>query len=347
MKSHEVNQFLQSLHLQLNDPEPTLLETHISWVILAGDHAYKIKKPVKFDFLDFSTLPKRKYYCEREFLLNKRLAGDMYIAVVAIYKHAGTFRLQADQGELADYAVKMKRMDSTRELDTLIQQKQPVSKQDMTNLARKIARFHQHAQVIHTHPAMDKLKLAFNDINSVKNTADQFFGPSYSALITQAISVSDAFLEQQEFLFIERASQGDIRDVHGDLHTGNIFLYEDPVIFDCLEFNDQLRQMDVLNEVAFLCMDLEAWERQDLSTLFFENYVRFAAINDIDRYMPLFNYYKTYCANIRAKVALLNTAGSSMPLPEQKKQAALRYLNLLSHYLTKLKNQSHGHHNQY
>jgi aminoglycoside phosphotransferase family enzyme len=332
MNPVEINQLMYSLYLQDGDPAPILKETHISWVILTARYAYKVKKPVKLSFLDFSTLAKRKYFCERELFLNKRLAADMYIGVVAIYKSENSFELQGIDGEQVEYALQMKHMDSALEMDKLLQ-KDLVREPDIVNLARKIATFHSNAVVIHAQPNIAELKSRFNDIASVEKTAEQLLGPAFADTITQAIRMSDTFLDQNEWLLKERALQGNIRDVHGDLHTGNIFLYAEPVVFDCLEFNEELRQMDVLNEVGFLCMDLDAWKRHDLSKLFFDRYAMFSGISNIKSLLPLFNHYKSYCANIRAKVALLNVAkNGEVPLPEEQKQAAVRYLTLLQEY---------------
>ncbi|WP_432708333.1 phosphotransferase [Pedobacter sp.] len=336
MERYKVEQLLQQLFSVCQDLSPSLIETHISWVILANSYAYKIKKPVKFDFLDFSTLSERKYFCERELLLNKRLAADMYIAVVGIYQEGNTFKLQeAYNGAAIEYAVKMKKMDPDLELSTLIRNNQNIENQRILKLAQKIAQFHSQAQVINKQPNFNGIKSRFNDIEVAKYAAAQLLGPSFATLITEVIRRSDLYLEQHASLFMERSTQGFVRDVHGDLHTGNILLYKDPVVFDCIEFDDELRQIDILNEVAFLCMDLEAWQRKDLSTLFFDHYTRFSGMPELNRFASLFHYYKIFCANIRAKVALISAVdANTLHLSNENEQTALRYLNLLKYYIS-------------
>ena len=334
MQEEEIKQLMNSPLLHEDKGAPVLVDTHISWVILTEQYAYKIKKPVKFAFLDFSTLAKRKYYCEREILLNKRLAAAMYLRVLPLYKKDHQFLLQGDVSDIIDFAVQMKRMDTALEMDKMLKKKQ-VTAQAVETLAHKIAAFHAQANDIRTQPDIVQLKLRFNDLETVKKMAGQYLGRDFTNIITQAIKMSDLFLEEHKKLITNRALEGYIRDVHGDLHTGNIFLYEDPVVFDCIEFSDELRQMDVLNEVGFLCMDLDARGPQELSKLFYKCYLKYAGMKESKTTLLLLNYYKCYCANIRAKVALLSASNvTAGPLFEEKKNTALIYLNLLGRYLS-------------
>jgi aminoglycoside phosphotransferase family enzyme len=334
MQEEEINELMSSPLMHESEVAPLLVDTHISWVILTEQYAYKIKKPVKFAFLDFSTLAKRKHYCERELLLNRRLAADMYIRVLPLYRKDNSFLLQGEANELIEYAVQMKRMDTSLEMDKLLQ-KNEVTQHAVKNLAHKIAAFHAQAVGIRSQPDIVKLKQRFNDFKTVKKLADQFLGHYSTDIITRAITMSDSFLEKHKKLIVDRALEGYIRDVHGDLHTGNIFLYEDPVVFDCIEFSDELRHMDVLNEVGFLCMDLDARGHQDLSELFYKSYIKYSKMKESKSTLLLLNYYKCYCANIRAKVALLSAANvPAGPMLEEKKNTALIYLNLLKRYLS-------------
>jgi aminoglycoside phosphotransferase family enzyme len=321
MKPQEINQLLTGdIFNDLAFP-PILKETHISWVILSETHAYKIKKPVKFLFLDFSTLELRKYFCEREVMLNKRLAEKMYLDVIPIYCQDGTLSFSGITANIVDYAVRMNRMDTSKELDKLIVE-QTIGAKAMEKLAAKIAGFHAKAPVIRKMPIIEKFKERFNDILAVYNLANNHLEPYNANIMKQAQRFSDAYLNDHFWFLEERALKGFVRDVHGDLHCANIFLYEDPVIFDCIEFNDELRQIDLLDEVAFLCMDLEAYGRKDLSEIFYRSYLQYSQMHANEETQLLFQYYKCYRANVRAKVAILNADGIT----------AKRYLTLLKSY---------------
>lgn len=177
----------------------------------------------------------------------------------------------------------------------------------------------------------------FNDLAKQEAFLEKNLGSEGKNIISRSIKVSDAFINSNKTLFAQRLNAGYFRDCHGDLHSGNIFLLPEPQPFDCIEFNDDFRQIDVLNEVAFLCMDLEASGRNDLSDLFFEYYNRFfpAAFSDADR--RLFIYYKSYRANVRAKV---NSLSATTAVNDKDKAKALKfaekYLLLMDGYINML-----------
>jgi aminoglycoside phosphotransferase family enzyme len=333
MKKEEIEQLIRCEHFMDEHSKPILVETHISWVILAGQYAYKIKKPVRFSFLDFSSLKKRKYYCERELILNKRLAEQMYLSVIPIFKKGIDISLNQD-GAVIDYAVLMKRMDAALEMDKLLIAGK-VNEQAIEKLAAKIAAFHRSATVITNKTGIDTLKKRFNDLEAVLPFVQHHPGNNFSGIIRGAVKKSDAFLNKYQSYITERATQGYIRDGHGDLHSGNIFLYQDPVVFDCIEFNDEMRQIDILDEIAFLCMDLDAYGRRDLSRHFYQNYLEYSGINETENSALLFHYYKCYRANIRAKINLLNAIeATGEAILNQKTKAASNYLSLLENYLS-------------
>jgi aminoglycoside phosphotransferase family enzyme len=285
-------------------PEPAhlreLIETHISWVILCDQFVYKIKRPVHYSFLDFSTLEQRKYYCEKEIRLNRRLTENIYLDVQPVHESQDRFTIGSDKGSLVDYAVRMKKVDRNKQMDILLS-KNKITEADIQRLSQKIAFFHKNTNVIHKKNFLG-IREEFNDLAEQKAFLEKNVGIQSGKLISQAIRASDAFIEHNKMLFEQRLNTGYFRDCHGDLHSKNIFLLPEPQPFDCIEFNDDFRQIDVLNEVAFLCMDLEAFGRKDLSDLFFKYYNSFfpAATSDADR--RLFTYYKSYRANVRAKV---------------------------------------------
>lgn len=317
-------------------PETTqhreLVETHISWVIICDQFVYKIKKPVQYSFLDFSTLQQREYFCTREIELNKRLTGDTYIEVLPVCEWAGTFKIGGEQNGVIDYAVRMHRLDKEKQMDLLILQNK-VTAQDIRNLAEKIATFHKGSTIIYREDFLD-IRDKFNDLASESAFLSEQPGSTGKAIIQDAIITSDKFIEKHTSLLAARVSAGFCRDCHGDLHSRNIFLLPAPLPFDCIEFNDDFRQIDVLNEVAFLCMDLDAFGRKDLSALFIKYYNGFfPAINSTEE-QSLFIYYKSYRANIRAKVNSLR-ARTAPDEPGKKKalEAAGKYLDLMDAYL--------------
>lgn len=320
-------------------PESTnykeLIETHISWVILCDQFVYKIKKPIHYSFLDFSTAELRKHFCAREVLLNKRFAEEIYLEVLPIFELNGSLIIGGNEGTIVDYAVKMRKLDPEKQMDILLSQNK-VSASDIRKLAETIAHFHKNTTIIYENDLMD-LQGKFNDLAAEKQFVSENLGPGSGSIIGDAITVSDKFLIDNKDLLAERLRSGFLRDCHGDLHTRNIFLLPAPQLFDCIEFNDEFRQIDVLNEGAFLCMDLDTSGKKDLSDLFIEHYnLLFPSIRTEDE-RKLFIYYKSYRANIRAKVNSLRARSAT---DEAEKINALsgagKYLELMNSYMLTL-----------
>ena len=332
MTSEQINELVSDGIFPGDPGKRQLIETHISWVILCSQFVYKIKKPVHYSFLDFSTLPMRWHFCKREIELNKRLAEGIYLDVQPVFENRGNFILGGKIGTLTDYAVRMKKLDREKQMDRLLL-KGKVTKSDIKNLAEKIADFHTQTSTI-TKKDILQIRQDFNDLKKEEGYLTDQLGRRYGSIIGHAIEMSDSFIEKNKNLFARRLRKGFYKDCHGDLHSRNIFLLPAPLPFDCIEFNDDFRQIDVLNEVAFLCMDLDAFERKDLSDLFIDYYNRcFRAIESSED-RSLFIYYKSYRANVRAKVNSLrsksagNKEGKAKALDQAKK-----YLHLLENYL--------------
>ncbi len=304
-------------------------ETHISWVVLADNYAFKIKRPVKYSFLDFSTLEKRKFYCHQEVKLNKRLEPDMYLGVIPLTKSllAGE---SSGNDAIIDYAVKMKRMDNDKEMHKLLADNK-VTKKQLEKLAQKIAQFHKNTQVIKSAFNTSGMIDDFSDImNAVKNDSGyQTLSQEYKDIIIKCIEKSKKYLNDNRSFFNERVISGFQRDCHGDLKATNIFLYDDPVIFDCIEFNEELRHIDILNDIAFLCVDLDFHGSKSMSSYFVNKYIEAFKLEEIPK--PLFNYYKSYRANIRAKVNLLRL--KEHPDDKQTIEDAKKYINLMNKYV--------------
>jgi uncharacterized protein len=331
MDIRQINALLDSCTLPCNCNKLTLKETHISWVILSDDYAFKIKRPVKYSFLDFSTLERRKHFCHEEVRLNKRLAPEMYLDVLPVTEKMLSETPDGNQNDILDYAVRMKRMDNDKEMDNLLRYGD-VSDEHIDKLAEKISRFHDSAEIIKKDVKVEHLQGLYADIKHAVPFLTDNDHEGWDERINDCIKESHRFLTDNKVFLRERVREGFHRDGHGDLNSRNIFLYDEPLIFDCIEFNAEFRQIDVLNEIAFLCMDLDFFEKERLSELFFKNYSEYAGIENNGDAQRLFTYYKSYRANIRAKVTLLKakkkkSGGFSGDLDE-----ARRYLRLMERY---------------
>jgi aminoglycoside phosphotransferase family enzyme len=336
MTKEQINKLLLEGEFPEHAGHPELIETHISWVIVHDTFVYKIKKPIHYSFLDFSTLEKRKYYCEKEIELNRRLTDDIYLDVQPVKETMGQFSIGNKAGEIIDYATKMRKLDRKMQMDVLLLNNR-VTDTDIKSLAEKIAAFHNNTDVIYEKDFLDVQK-KFNDLGEETEYLQTHLNTGSGSIINNAIDTSNAFMEKNKKLLAARLNAGFFRDCHGDLHSRNIFLLPSPQPFDCIEFNDDYRQIDVLNEVAFLCMDLDAFKRRDLSDLFLTYYNNIFPAMKTGHDQKLFVYYKSYRANIRAKVSSLrardaaNDAGRNVSLAEADK-----YLKLMDRYMSILR----------
>ena len=336
MKRQDVSQLMAKGSYEGKPLKGILEETNISWVILSGRHAFKIKKDIKLSFLDYSTLALRKKYCKKEFDLNQRFSS-IYLSVQPIIYLNGKWTIGEGVGEIMDYAVCMRRMQADKRMDVLLTHDK-VDPSRISLLAKQVAMVHQTAEIIDQEFNPDKAKDLFNDLNSVQEVVLKEFGTVFSDIIPKLISFSDDFLERHAKRFSERSKGGFIRDLHGDLHSGNVFLYKKPVLFDCIEFSDAFRQIDILYEIAFICMDLEFFGRKDLSDLFLDEYDTILTCFPKEADKEIFLYFKCLRANVRAKVFLLNSKSE----PDQKKKTlelskARKYLELALSYQEQLK----------
>jgi uncharacterized protein len=333
MTKEQIDKLILELQFRENSEKPELIETHISWVILYGRYAYKIKKSINYSFLDFSTLEKRKYFCEREIALNKRFTEYIYIDVQPVKENAGRYSIGEKEGETIDFAVKMRRVDTSLQMDVLLS-KNKVTPVDIRNLAEKIASFHKRTTIIYDKDLLDVHK-KFKDLEAEKAFLDKTLNKTSCAIIDHAVNASDLFIKRNTLLLVNRLRSGFFRDCHGDLHTRNIFLLPDPQPFDCIEFNDDYRQIDVLNEVAFLCMDLDASGRRDLSDLFMKYYNDyFPCMNNRADHL-LFIYYKSYRANVRAKINSIRAQSAGIETIKNDCLAQTeKYLTLMNEYIT-------------
>lgn len=286
-----------------------VIETHISWVLLTGPYAYKIKKPLDLGFLDFSTLDKRRHYCNEELRLNQRLAPELYLAVISITGSASQPAF-GGKGPIIEYAVKMREFAQNAQLDRVLARGE-LHGEHIVRLAFSVAEFHARAAV-----AGDDSP--FGDDAAVWQPAGQNFEQIRPQLDTEAdrglLDKLQAWSAQTHARLSKewqaRRHAGFIRECHGDMHLGNMALLDDKiVIFDCLEFNERLRWIDVMSEAAFITMDLYDRERPGLAHRFLNDYLQHSGDY---RGLRVLRFYQVYRALVRAKVACLRLAQSGL-----------------------------------
>ncbi|MEL6133144.1 MAG: hypothetical protein AAFR59_07225 [Bacteroidota bacterium] len=320
-------EILHLLAQQSSEMEPILCETHISWVLLIGDFAYKIKKPVDLPFLDMRSLEKRKKLCLRELTVNQQLAGDIYECVIPVVAHGGNFWLGGTKGQVVDYAVKMKRLDSNRQLNLLLEQ-QNVSMEEARNLGTYLAQMHLNARVSYRPLDIHQQLQAFQEIGDIIPLVQDQLGTPFAEMIIQASQTAERFWMRIGDQLQERLIAGFFRYVHGDLHSRNVFLFERPVFFDAMEFNDEWRRLDVLDELAMLCVDFDFYEAKIQEDVLIRTYLSILpCLKESDG--SIFQYYKLYRANIRAKVAIIRAQDGD--LLEGLEQAQ-KYIELMKTY---------------
>ena len=334
MNKIEIDRLIESLSHQWGAENVELVETHISWVILTPEFAYKIKKPLLFHFLDFSSLLKRKFYCEREIELNQRLAPDIYLEVVQVCRVRKKLALDSTTGKVIDYAVKMRRLDNSRQMNLLLET-DSVTRDQIVQLAAILSGFHQKNRMLDYSLDIMRVQEDFADILTVKDGIRQQFGKHSAEFLEEAVQFSFKTLRKLAPRMKERARLGFTVDGHGDLHSRNIFLLERPVIFDCLEFNEHLRKIDVLNELAFFCMDMQFYGRDDLEKEFIYKYQELYPCFLEDDDIEIFNYYKLYRANVKVKVNALKVQQCENSMQKKyRKNLVQEYFFMMGKYLS-------------
>lgn len=333
---------IQLLIQQKGFPSPTkavfFQETHISWILLTDQYAYKIKKPLKYSFLDFSTLDQRKHFCQEELKLNRRLAPDVYLQVLPIYKNGHHLYIGESKGELIDYTLQMRKLDNERLMSKLLKEG-AVAPKDMKELALILADFHQRAERCTKALNIEEQWQDFADILSLKSVLSKVIGSDFENILQEAVDFSQKFLRQHQNRLQERYDAGYCVDGHGDLHSGNIFLIEKPIIFDCIEFDEHLRKEDLLAEIGFLCMDLEYHGQANLANHFLEAYLHQYACIENEEDQKILLYYKMYRANVRMKVSALPLEEKSTEeVSEAVIQSLQTYARLFQKYYQQLAN---------
>ena len=331
-----LNPMIRDLHDPARLPDPTdsvgVVQTHISIVFVADAFVYKVKKPVNFGFLDFSTLEKRKFYCHREVELNRRLSRGLYMDVLPVTLQGGIHTLRETVGEPMDYAVRMRRIPDDRLMKSLFA-RGDITDGHLRKIAEVVAGFHAKAA---TSPEI----AAFGESERFKVNTDENFeqirkyiGTTVTENQFQSLKAwTESFYQSNQGLFAERIAQGRIRDCHGDLHMEHVCLTEDLPIFDCIEFNDRFRYSDTIADIAFLLMDLEYHGGEDLAQNLWHYYKNLAHEDDAE---DLLVFYKVYRAVVRGKVNGFQVDDPSIRGPEKERaiQTAQRYFQLGASYI--------------
>jgi len=305
------------------------IQTHISWVFIASPFVFKVKKPVNLGFLDFSTLEKRRFFCQREVDLNRRLAPEVYLGVAPIYKAASGFSFEGD-GEIVEYAVKMRELPHGFFLNESLEKKL-VGEKEIEHVILCLHRFYQSQTPtgeIEQWGASEKLKIS-TDENFTQ--VEPFIGKTISAAAFGAIRhYTNEFFVTNENFFRERIQHHRVRDCHGDLHLDHIHIAPERLsIFDCIEFNDRFRFIDVANDLAFLAMDFDFEGRSDLANLVLQTAAREF---DDPGLLKIADFYKCYRAFVRGKVENIQAAEPETEKPDEHEKLAARYFRLALRY---------------
>jgi hypothetical protein len=306
------------------------IETHISLLFLTGNHVYKVKKPVDFGFLDFTSLEKRKYFCEQEVLLNRRLSPNIYLGVVRITREGKQIRL-GGKGEAVEFAVMMKQIPEDFLMDQLLEKKQVTPKM-IEAVSEKLVRFYFAAETSDLIKSFAKPERVKQDTDENFDQTEKYIGVTISKEIYEEVKIrTNAFFKTNQAIFHQRIATDQIRDCHGDLRLEHIFWGEEISIFDCIEFNERFRYTDVAADIGFLAMDLDYHGRQDLS----EHLIRaFIGESGDQELIEVLDFYKCYRAYVRGKVESFRLDDPHIP-EEEKKEAqkrAQKYFSLAHRY---------------
>ncbi len=321
------------LHPEIYPDHPQsiqLIETHISLLFLTGQYVYKVKKPVNFGFLDFTSLEKRRFFCEQEVLLNRRLSPTLYQGVTRITQEGDRVSLDG-QGKLIEYAVRMKQIPEEFLMDRLLEKNQ-VTPQMIEAVSEKLVRFYLTAETNDRIKSFAKPERLKQDTDENFQQTEKYIGITIPMEVYKEIkNRTNDFLKVEGEIFYKRISQDRIRDCHGDLRLEHIFWGEEISIFDCIEFNERFRYTDVAADVGFLAMDLDYQGRQDLSDHLIQTFMNKSGDKEL---LEVLNYYKCYRAYVRGKVESFRLDDPYIPEEEKRRatQRARKYFNLAHRY---------------
>lgn len=295
-----------------------LMQTHVSYVFLTGDYAYKVKKPVNFGFLDFSTLEARQHFCLEEIQMNQPNAPEIYLEVLPVTQSDVGFELNG-AGQPVEYVLKMREFPQDDLFICMFEQGR-LTETHMEELGQIVARFHAKAQTsdyIRTFGEVSQIRRAFDE--NYQQTEKYIGGPQTREQFEETKQFTDAFFANRPELFNSRIQNNWIRECHGDLHLRNICLWHGKIqLFDRIEFNEPFRFVDVMYDVAFAVMDLEARGRKDLGNAFLNTYIEQTGDWEGLQVLPLYLSRQAY---VRAKVTSFLLDDPAVP-DDVKQEAA-------------------------
>jgi uncharacterized protein len=303
-------------------PQVARRETHMSQVFLAGDQVYKLKKPVRFPYLDFSTLARRESACRAELALNRRLAPDTYLKVVPLTLSRQGFAIGGG-GEVVDWLVVMSRLDHRQMLDRVIRERR-LHRWQLDRLVAVLVQFYRRARPVFISPAVHAAELQQSLAYNRRVLLDGRFQIP-PGLVRYVDAMQRRFLTERASLLADRVRHRRIVDGHGDLRPEHIFLGDPVRIIDCLEFNSRLRMVDPLDEIAFLCLDCER-----LGAAWASEYLRRRigrALHD-GKSEELFVFYRCHRATLRARLSIAHLLEPDPHTPDKWTPLARTYLRL-------------------
>jgi aminoglycoside phosphotransferase family enzyme len=309
-----------------------VVETHMSWVFLTELLAHKLKKPVRYEFLDFRSLEARRRNCEEEVRLNRRLAPKVYIGAVPLVVDAGRELQLGGKGEIVDWLVRMRRLPSERMLDRAILQ-DTVQDKDLRGVARLLAGFYKNAIRVAIPPPKYRRRLS----DAVTENGRALLTPEFDLPADVVTDVCDMLREtliDSSPLFDSRVQHRHVVEGHGDLRPEHVYLGPDPVVIDCLEFHRDFRILDWADELAFLAMECERLGSPDSGKVILE-----ACCRELDDRPPaaLIHFYKAHRALLRAKLTILHLKDEEVRDPEKWRLRAMEYIGLASAYTGRLR----------
>lgn len=298
------------------------VETHMSWVFLTEAHAYKLKKPVRYPYLDFSSIEARRLDCEQELRLNRRLAGDVYLGLVALSADAsGHLQLGGASG-IVDWLVQMRRLPAERMLDRMLPDQ--VSRDEMDRLARRLARFYQGLPREPITPEFYRQRLADRIEEDLVELQREAFGLPGAELDDMRRALCE-LLESHAGRLDSRVRQGRIVEGHGDLRPEHVCLLQEPVVIDCLEFNRGFRILDPADEIGYLALECERMHAPHAGHWLLESYLEASGDNPPGE---LIHFYQSSRAILRAKLAIWHLRDDGRHPPGKWVAAAQTYLEL-------------------
>ncbi len=309
----------------------SFIQTHISRLYLSNRHVYKLKKPVNYGFLDFTTLEKRLHFCQEEIRLNNRACPDTYLGVVEVRKNANDFHIGGN-GDIVDYAVMMNRLPEKRMLDKLIAKNDSSLPYEMQRLAEQLVELHNCAKICHSE-AVDARGIVQQNWQENLAQTEPFIGNTIcAASYRQVGSYLTRFFAKNSQQLTSRQTNGYVREVHGDLHAEHICLTDPIRIYDCIEFNSRFRTNDLADDLAFLLMDLDFRNRRDLGEILLQTYQH---LTELDFPVDLLKFFKIYRAWVRGKVESLLSQDATVNevIHRHSVERAQQYFNLAIGYL--------------